>query len=62
MFCVQPGIDYFQLPTASDIDSLSVIPFLNDSGVIITGLKEELPAYLARANGVKFLDILSVVE
>ena len=32
-------------PTASDIDS-SVIPFLNDSGVI-TGLKEELPAYLA---------------
>ena len=43
-------------PTASDIDSLSVIPFLNDSGVI-TGLKEELPAYLARANGANTPDI-----
>ena len=43
-------------PTASDIDSLSVILFLNDSGVI-TGLKEELPAYLARANGVNPPDI-----
>ena len=43
-------------PTVSDIDSLSVIPFLNDSGVI-TGLKEELPAYLARANGVNPPDI-----
>jgi len=32
-------------PTASDIESLSAIPFFNDSGVI-TSLKEELPAYL----------------
>ncbi len=43
-------------PIASDIDSLSAIPFFNDTGVI-TGLKEELPAYLARANGVNPPDI-----
>ncbi len=43
-------------PIASDIDSLSAIPFFNDTGVI-TGLKEELPAYLARANGVNLPDI-----
>ncbi len=41
---------------ASDIDSLSAIPFFNDTGVI-TGLKEELPAYLAIANGVNPPDI-----
>ncbi len=43
-------------PIASDVDSLSAIPFFNDTGVI-TGLKEELPAYLARANGVNPPDI-----
>ncbi len=43
-------------PIASDIDSLSAIPFFNDTGVI-TGLKEKLPAYLARANGVNPPDI-----
>jgi len=42
-------------PTASNIDSLSAIPFFNDSGVI-AGLKAELPDYLARANGVNSPD------
>ncbi len=43
-------------PLASDIDSLSAIPFLNDSSVI-AGLKTELPTYLARSNGVNPPDI-----
>lgn len=38
-------------PSASDLDSLTIIPFLN-SPPVITGLKEELAAYLARATDV----------
>ena len=38
-------------PIAVDIDSLLVVPFLNDPAVI-TSLKEELPAYLARSTDV----------
>jgi hypothetical protein len=37
-------------PSASDIDSLSTIPFFNEPGVI-GSLNSELPAYLARASG-----------
>ena len=43
-------------PFASDIDSFSAIPFLNDSSVI-AGFKAELPTYLARSNGVNPADI-----
>lgn len=38
-------------PTASEIDSLSIIPFLNDNS-ILSGLKEELPAYMAKCNEI----------
>ena len=38
-------------PTASDIDSLRVLPFL-DSTPVIDGLKSELPMYLAAAEDV----------
>lgn len=38
-------------PSASDLDSLTAIPFLNYP-LVISGLKEELPAYLARATDV----------
>ena len=41
---------------AVDIDSLLVVPFLNDPAVI-TSLKEELPAYLARSTDVNPPDI-----
>ena len=36
-------------PSAADIDELSAIPFLSDQ---VENLKEELPAYLARASAV----------
>lgn len=38
-------------PSASDIDSLTAIPFLNDP-TIIANLKKELPVYLAKADSV----------
>ena len=38
-------------PSASDIDSLCAIPFLNDP-TIIADLKKELPVYLAKADSV----------
>ena len=38
-------------PSASDIDSLCAIPFLNDL-TIIANLKKELPVYLAKADSV----------
>ncbi len=45
-------------PTASDIDSLKDIKFL-DNPLIIAGLKEELPTYLAKADDVSStIDIL----
>ena len=36
-------------PTASNIDALSSIPFFQEP-VVLTGLKVELPTYLARAH------------
>ena len=38
-------------PSATDISSLSVVPFLNDPGTI-NGLTTELPMYLAKADAV----------
>ena len=38
-------------PTAADVDSLAVIPFLNQQEVL-SGLKEELPAYLAKCSDI----------
>ena len=38
-------------PTASDIDSLSIIPFLNNDS-ILSGLTEEHPAYIAKCNEI----------
>lgn len=38
-------------PSASDIESLTALPFLNNS-FVIASLKAELPAYLARATDV----------
>ena len=43
-------------PTAVDIDSLVVVPFLNDP-TVIANLKEELPTYLARSTDVDPPDI-----
>ena len=45
-------------PTASDIDNLKDIKFLNDS-LIIAGLKEELPTYLVKVDDISsMIDIL----
>ena len=45
-------------PSASDVDSLTVVPFLNDPATI-TNLKEELPTYLARTDDVSLtIDML----
>ena len=38
-------------PTAADIDSLAIIPFLNHQE-ILSGLKDELPAYLAKCSAI----------
>ena len=43
-------------PTATDIDSLSIIPFLNNEDTL-SGPKEELPAYIA-----KCIDVGSVSD
>ena len=37
-------------PTASDIDSLAVIPFFDSEA--IASLKQELPIYLSKSSGV----------
>ena len=45
-------------PSASDVDSLTVVPFLNDPATI-TNFKEELPTYLARTDDVSLtIDML----
>ena len=38
-------------PSASDVDSLKIIPFLKDTAVI-NGLKSELATHLAKAEDV----------
>ena len=38
-------------PSAADIDTLSSFPFLKSDG-LLSSLKAELPAYLAKADGV----------
>ena len=46
-----PARIYEIQPSALDVDSLTVLPFLNNP-FVIAGLKAELPAYLARATDV----------
>ena len=46
-----PSKAYDMQPSATDVDSLSSIPALNKPSVL-SALKEELPAYLAKASDV----------
>lgn len=46
-------------PSASDMDSLTALPFLNNS-FVIASLKAELPAYLARATDVSIRTDITV--
>ena len=45
-------------PTANDVDSFAAFPFLNSE--VISGLKSELPEYLAAAEDVS--DEVDVLE